>query len=84
MMKLTVSIFSLILISSCSAKTEIDNKYKVTDDEVLLEFASKLEMNYHQFYDDRLHSVPAHPHIAPEPGPDLSPTDPSDHPMLDQ
>jgi len=84
MMKLTVAILSLILISSCSAKPEIDNKYKVTDDEVILEFATKLEMNYHQFYGDRLHSVPANLHTPPEPGTDLSPADPSDHPKIDQ
>ncbi len=83
MKRLTLAILTITL-ASCTGKSELDSKYKVTDDEVLLEFATKLEIEYHQFYDDRLHSVPANPHTAPEPGKDPSHTDSADHPMLDQ
>ncbi len=82
MKRLTLAILTITL-ASCTGKSELDSKYKVTDDEVLLEFATKLEMEYHQFYDDRLHSVPANPHTPLEPGTDLSPADPSDHPKID-
>jgi hypothetical protein len=59
----------VLILSSCTQKPVAPSlSGSVNDDEVLIEFATRLEDDYNRLYQDKLNQLPENPHPVVEPG----------------